>query len=353
MKLARVAVMGALGLLGACSAGEDDVVAPPDDPFAPVGRDVGSGMDAGGRATGGRDAGGGSGSDLGGALPGDGGGATASDGGSVVTGPERCNNGLDDDGDGTVDEDCPCAPGTMQRCYPGPAGRAGVGPCVWGSQTCEGTGEFGLWSACAGATLPAPDVCGNGQDEDCSGRADDGPDCCAIAGEGSCYTGPEGTRGVGVCRAGRRVCMPGMPPGPCMGEVLPVGGALQRRRRRLRRHGRRGLRALHRGDAAQGRPGRFTSARARAAPGGRTFAMHGDPAEYQYASIPPERDTAWRAHPPTPSASTTRRPSAACASAAQGGRLHVLPDQLLRAPGLRRAELCRRQHRERRRRRPA
>lgn len=297
MKLARVAVMGALGLLGACSAGEDDVVGPPDDPFAPVVRDAGSGMDAGGGA--GRDAGGGAGSDLGGALPGDGGGAPGSDGGAVVTGPERCNNGLDDDGDGTVDEDCPCAPGTMQRCYPGPAGRAGVGPCAWGSQTCEGTGEFGLWSACSGATLPAPDVCGNGQDEDCSGRADDGPDCCAIAGEGSCYTGPEGTRGVGVCRAGRRVCMPGMPPGPCMGEVVPSAELCNGVDDNCNGVVDEGCVPCV-GDSGAGSPWQIhLGAGPSCFPGGRSFSMHGDPGEYQYASIPLERDTGWRAHPPT------------------------------------------------------
>src|SRR5262245_12911673 len=54
-----------------------------------------------------------------GGPPGDGG----PDGGRS---DEICFNGLDDNGDGQVDERCACLPGEMQRCYLGPAARAGI-----------------------------------------------------------------------------------------------------------------------------------------------------------------------------------------------------------------------------------
>ena len=60
---------------------------------------------------------------------------------------EVCDNGLDDDGDGLVDEDCLCLPDSLQRCYPGPAALAGIGSCAFGMQRCEGS-EFGLWGMC-------------------------------------------------------------------------------------------------------------------------------------------------------------------------------------------------------------
>ena len=44
-----------------------------------------------------------------------------------VFGPEICNNGLDDDGDGKVDEGCICKPGAKQDCFPDGARLAGIG----------------------------------------------------------------------------------------------------------------------------------------------------------------------------------------------------------------------------------
>src|SRR5439155_16751356 len=45
---------------------------------------------------------------------------------------ELCGNGLDDDGDGMVDEGCICTPGTTQDCFPGAERLAGVGVCAAG-----------------------------------------------------------------------------------------------------------------------------------------------------------------------------------------------------------------------------
>ncbi|WP_437289175.1 nucleotide-binding protein [Sorangium sp. So ce406] len=56
-----------------------------------------------------------------------------------------------------------------------------------------------------------------------------GPDCacpgcvCAPGAQEACYTGPDGTRGVGRCAAGARTCnAEGTSWGPCAGEVLPA-----------------------------------------------------------------------------------------------------------------------------------
>ncbi|MEZ4390194.1 MAG: MopE-related protein [Polyangiales bacterium] len=135
---------------------------------------------------------------------------------------EICGNGLDDDCNDQVDEGCACLPGETQRCYPGDPAQAGRGVCVWGTSRCEGQGEFGTWSACAGAGSPQPVVCGMGMDFRCNGMVDEG--CLCAPGETRpCYTGPMGTVNVGACRGGTQTCDPtGRSWGTCVGEVLPA-----------------------------------------------------------------------------------------------------------------------------------
>jgi len=95
---------------------------------------------------------------------------------------ELCNR-FDDDGDGDVDEGCPCAPGQTQVCFPGPASYAlqGAGDddlqlqgtCAMGTQTClgESGSEFGgEWGPCEGAATPQQEICGDGLDQDCDGK---------------------------------------------------------------------------------------------------------------------------------------------------------------------------------------
>jgi hypothetical protein len=89
-----------------------------------------------------------------------------------------CGNGSDEDCDGDIDEGCPCSPGTVQSCFLGQPGRRGVGACVDGMQTCQGSEEFGLWGPCVGGISPNPEQC-DGVDNDCNGCADDNPACCS------------------------------------------------------------------------------------------------------------------------------------------------------------------------------
>lgn len=64
-----------------------------------------------------------------------------------------------------------CTPGASIVCYTGPAGTSNVGPCHPGKQVCLSDGMS--YSPCTGETLPAPEMCPNGIDEDCNNVVDD------------------------------------------------------------------------------------------------------------------------------------------------------------------------------------
>lgn len=92
---------------------------------------------------------------------------------------EVCDDGLDNNCNGTIDELCACTPGAVQPCFLGPPGRRNVGACVDGTQRCQGTTEFGHWGACEGGMWPGGEACDT-VDNNCNGCVDDHPDCCVV-----------------------------------------------------------------------------------------------------------------------------------------------------------------------------
>ena len=118
--------------------------------------------------------------------------------GQVVPAPTDICDGLDNNCNGTVDEQpagqmCACAPGTVRACYSGAAGTQGVGLCRAGTQTCSADGL--AWGACQGEVLPAAETC-DARDNDCNGSVDDAPGVGAVCavGVGDCLA-----RGVNRC----------------------------------------------------------------------------------------------------------------------------------------------------------
>jgi len=149
--LVTLAFLGAA--LAACSAGTGDTT-------TGVG---GDGSGAGGPSTSPGSTGSANGGSDQGSTGSQGGGfvtssGTGGSGGSVPVNPcgtdcgpmELCDGihkGLDDDCDGTVDEDCPCGAGQASSCFKGdPSYRTDPG-CFPGSMTCT---ENGTWGPCTG-----------------------------------------------------------------------------------------------------------------------------------------------------------------------------------------------------------
>jgi hypothetical protein len=100
---------------------------------------------------------------------------TGTDAGTPVSVGERCGDGIDNNGNGAVDEGCACDVGATQPCYPGPVASRGIGLCRDGTQPCVPAGEFSHWGACVDFVLPAGELCDDGVDNDCDLGADE--DC--------------------------------------------------------------------------------------------------------------------------------------------------------------------------------
>jgi hypothetical protein len=95
------------------------------------------------------------------------------DGGTEESTGERCNDQVDNDGDGLVDEDCGCTLGTHQPCYTGALYTRNIGECRDGLQRCESLDGIQHWGPCEGDRRPGDETC-NGLDDDCDFVADEG-----------------------------------------------------------------------------------------------------------------------------------------------------------------------------------
>ncbi len=129
--------------------------------------------------------------------------------------PEVCD-GIDNDCDATTLDAaaCTCVVGTS------PPRLCGYEPatCAAVTRACAAPGVYD----CPGGLRSGrePEIC-NGDDDDCDGSVDEG--IAPPGGTTSCYEGPAGTAGVGICRAGTYRCE-----GPagwvCRGAVAPMTG---------------------------------------------------------------------------------------------------------------------------------
>jgi hypothetical protein len=164
--------------------------------------------------------------------------------GQVLPQAEVCDNGIDDDCNGSVDDCSECQSGQTRPCYPAGASGCSGGPggpfacqgvCAAGSEACDA----GTWSGqCSGAITPGPELC-DGKDNTCSGTIDETNAPCATGlaclngvctqptwgGESDCLPGychtadcQPGTGTSGACVA--RNC----PAAPCPGGQLCQGG---------------------------------------------------------------------------------------------------------------------------------
>jgi hypothetical protein len=121
---------------------------------------------------------------------------------------ELCDDGLDNDCDGSTDESCDCEGEGIVSCG------SSIGSCTTGIQKCSD----GSWSGCTGATMPTTERC-NGVDDNCDGFVD-----VHIGGvplEVSCYGGPVATLAYGECSVGEQLCQNGSLE-DCTGAGLPT-----------------------------------------------------------------------------------------------------------------------------------
>lgn len=107
-----------------------------------------------------------------------------------------------------------CATNTQPPSTTGSTGSAAGGSGGEGG-TAGGGGAGGGGPVC----VPVEETC-DGKDNDCDEEVDEG--CPCVDGQTqSCYSGPDGTAGIGACSAGQQKCDVTGTWGPCVGEIKP------------------------------------------------------------------------------------------------------------------------------------
>ena len=141
----------------------------------------------------------------------------------VCTGAEGATSSEKTVGDGGVNDFSGadgtagnCTTGQRRSCYTGPKGTINKGGCRAGEELCVD----GVWGSCIGEFTPEAEVC-DGRDNNCNGQTDETCQCKPGEAQG-CYTGPRGTQGQGICKAGTRVCQANKVWGPCQEQTLPA-----------------------------------------------------------------------------------------------------------------------------------
>ncbi|MBU49282.1 MAG: hypothetical protein CL920_11345 [Deltaproteobacteria bacterium] len=131
---------------------------------------------------------------------------------------EEVCDGKDNDCDGKVDNVRGKDEALTKDCsYSGPKGTKDVGECKSSSQKCVN----GQWDGqCGTEILPKTEEC-NGKDDDCDGKVDNRPGTPQPLTK-SCYEGPPGTRNVGECKDGKQACINGKWDTTCAGATLPT-----------------------------------------------------------------------------------------------------------------------------------
>ncbi len=146
----------------------------------------------------------------------------------------RCDNPCGDGANACVEGQCVCSNGTHSSKVPCPSGtecHAGTGFCLTADpngascddidgNACEEPGRVCVNGYCTRPDCNHPEEC-NLKDDNCDGLIDLDENWQPIT--KTCYHGPPGTAGVGICTEGVETCVLGTGTySPCAGEQFPV-----------------------------------------------------------------------------------------------------------------------------------